>query len=64
MTVSRYALVPSDPAKPVRVFDDRAAALSALKWCPGRVAPACDEDALAARHRSHVGESLVSRRRP
>lgn len=51
MTVARWALVPDDPARPVRVFTDRATALSALRWCPGRVSPACDEDALAERCR-------------
>ncbi|MBB3905311.1 hypothetical protein [Methylobacterium brachythecii] len=54
MSVQRWALVPDDPAKPVRVFTAREAAIAASRWCPGRVSPACDEDALAERCRSPV----------
>lgn len=51
MTVQRWALVPADPALPVRVFDDEEAARRAAAWCPGRIVRAIDEVALAKRRR-------------
>jgi hypothetical protein len=51
VTVQRWALVPADPALPVRVFDDEEAARRAAAWCPGRIVRAIDEVALAKRRR-------------
>lgn len=62
MTAMRWALVPADERMPVRVFTEEAPARAALRWMPGRVVKALDEDALATRHREHVRSLSAGRR--